>query len=57
MAVRRKCLRAAQAELGAGLVESMRASSPTHTRAAAALAASVDEEHAAWMVRSLHAAF
>jgi trehalose 6-phosphate phosphatase len=57
MAVRRKCLRAAQAELGAGLVESMRASSPTHARAAAALAASVDEEHAAWMVRSLHAAF
>ncbi|KAM0880372.1 hypothetical protein ACQ4PT_033614 [Festuca glaucescens] len=55
MAVRRKCLRAAQAELGAGLlnglVESMRASSPTHARAAAALAAGVDEEHAAWMAR------
>ena len=58
MSVRRKCLRAAQAELGSGLlnglVESMRASSPTHARAAAALAAGVDEEHAAWMVRSLH---
>jgi trehalose 6-phosphate phosphatase len=55
MAVRRKCLRAAQAELSAGLlnglVEAMRASSPTHARAAAALAAGVDEEHAAWMVR------
>ncbi|XP_051184130.2 probable trehalose-phosphate phosphatase 7 [Lolium perenne] len=46
MAVRRKCLRAAQAELGAGLVESMRASSPTHARAAG-----VDEEHAASMAR------
>jgi trehalose 6-phosphate phosphatase len=35
-----------------GWVESMRASSPTHARAAAALAAGVDEErHAAWMVR------
>uniref|UniRef100_A0ACD5Y2Y8 Uncharacterized protein n=1 Tax=Avena sativa TaxID=4498 RepID=A0ACD5Y2Y8_AVESA len=55
MTVRRKCLRAAQAELGAGLlnglVESMRASSPTHARAAAALAAGVDEEHAAWMAK------
>ncbi|KAE8818903.1 Trehalose-phosphate phosphatase [Hordeum vulgare] len=55
MAVSRKCLRAAQAELGAGmlsgLVESMRASSPTHARAAAALAAGVDDEHAAWMSR------
>ncbi|KAE8795593.1 Trehalose-phosphate phosphatase [Hordeum vulgare] len=55
MAVSRKCLRAAQAELGAGmlsgLVESMRASSPTHARAAAALAAGVDDEHAAWMAR------
>uniref|UniRef100_I1QNE4 Trehalose 6-phosphate phosphatase n=1 Tax=Oryza glaberrima TaxID=4538 RepID=I1QNE4_ORYGL len=56
IAVRRKCLQAAQQlELGAGLrggwVESMRASSPTHAKAAAALAAGVDEEHAAWMVR------
>uniref|UniRef100_A0A453KQC7 trehalose-phosphatase n=1 Tax=Aegilops tauschii subsp. strangulata TaxID=200361 RepID=A0A453KQC7_AEGTS len=55
MAVSRKCLRAAQAELGAGmlsgLVESMRASSPTHARAAAALSAGVDDEHAAWMAR------
>ncbi|KQJ90023.1 probable trehalose-phosphate phosphatase 7 [Brachypodium distachyon] len=55
MAVRRTCLRAAQAELGAGLlnglVESMRASSPTHAKAAAALAAGVDDEHAAWMAR------
>uniref|UniRef100_A0A804Q8P2 Trehalose 6-phosphate phosphatase n=1 Tax=Zea mays TaxID=4577 RepID=A0A804Q8P2_MAIZE len=64
-AVRRKCL---QVELGAGAgllggagawgVESMRASSPTHARAAAALAAGggvdvdVDEERAAsWMAR------
>jgi trehalose 6-phosphate phosphatase len=58
--VRRKCL---QVELGAagaaGLlggacwgVESMRASSPTHAKAAAALAAGVvDDERAAWMVR------
>nr|UBY07886.1 TPP7 [Oryza sativa temperate japonica subgroup] len=56
IAVRRKCLQAAQQlELGAGLrggwVESMRASSPTHAKAAAALAAGVDEEHAAWMAR------
>ncbi|KAE8793536.1 Trehalose-phosphate phosphatase [Hordeum vulgare] len=55
MAVSRKCLRAAHAELGAGmlsgLVESMRASSPTHARAAAARAAGVDDEHAAWMAR------
>ncbi|RCV11471.1 hypothetical protein SETIT_2G188200v2 [Setaria italica] len=55
-AVRRKCL---QVELGAGTgllggawgVESMRASSPTHAKAAAALAAGVDDERAAWMVR------
>ncbi|XP_062194258.1 probable trehalose-phosphate phosphatase 7 [Phragmites australis] len=55
-AVRRKCL---QVDLGAtaGLlsgawgVESMRASSPTHAKAAAALAAGVDDERAAWMVR------
>ncbi|RLM84362.1 putative trehalose-phosphate phosphatase 7 [Panicum miliaceum] len=55
--VRRKCL---QVELGAGAagllggawgVESMRASSPTHAKAAAALAAGVDDERAAWMVR------
>nr|UBY08108.1 TPP7 [Oryza grandiglumis] len=56
IAVRRKCLQAAQQlELGGGLrggwVESMRASSPTHAKAAAALAAGVDEEHAAWMAR------
>ncbi|CAD6225167.1 unnamed protein product [Miscanthus lutarioriparius] len=58
--VRRKC--GLQVELGAGAagllggacwgVESMRASSPTHAKAAAALAAgAVDEERAAWMVR------
>ncbi|OEL37787.1 putative trehalose-phosphate phosphatase 7 [Dichanthelium oligosanthes] len=56
-AVRRKCL---QVELGSGAgllggacwgVESMRASSPTHAKAAAALAAGVDDERAAWMVR------
>ncbi|KAF8648043.1 hypothetical protein HU200_065080 [Digitaria exilis] len=53
-AVRRKCL---QVELGAacwGGVESMRASSPTHAKAAAALAAGVVDdngERAAWMVR------
>lgn len=36
-----------------GWVESMRASSPTHAKAAAALAAGVDEErYAAWMVRA-----
>ncbi|XP_062199270.1 probable trehalose-phosphate phosphatase 7 isoform X2 [Phragmites australis] len=54
--VRRKCL---QVDLGAttGLlsgawgVESMRASSPTHAKAATALAAGVDDERAAWMVR------
>jgi hypothetical protein len=55
--VRRKRL---QVELGAGAagllggawgVESMRASSPTHAKAAAALAAGVDDERAAWMVR------
>ena len=38
---------------GGGWVESMRASSPTHARAAAALAAGVDEErYAEWMVRA-----
>ncbi|GJM98958.1 hypothetical protein PR202_ga16012 [Eleusine coracana subsp. coracana] len=54
-AVRRKCLQvdlgAAAGLLGAGAwgVESMRASSPTHAKAAAAL---VDDDHrAAWMVR------
>jgi trehalose 6-phosphate phosphatase len=53
-AVRRKCL---QAEVGGGAcwgVESMRASSPTHARAAAALAgagAGGAEERAAWMAR------
>uniref|UniRef100_A0A804MN02 Trehalose 6-phosphate phosphatase n=2 Tax=Zea mays TaxID=4577 RepID=A0A804MN02_MAIZE len=53
-AVRRKCL---QAEVGGGAcwgVESMRASSPTHARAAAALAgagADEEEERAAWMAR------
>lgn len=57
IAVRRKCqLQAAQVELGAGLlngwVESMRASSPTHAKAAAALAAGADDEHATWMVCS-----
>ncbi|XP_039815000.1 uncharacterized protein LOC120677864 isoform X1 [Panicum virgatum] len=54
--VRRKCL---QVELGAGAggawgaLESMRASSPTHAKAAAALAAGVDvdDERAAWMAR------
>lgn len=60
--VRRKCL---QVELGAGAagllggacwgVESMRASSPTHAKAAAAAALAgggvVDEERAAWTVR------
>jgi len=54
---RSKCL---QVELGGGAagllggawgVESMRASSPTHAKAAAALAAGVDDERAAWMVR------
>jgi trehalose 6-phosphate phosphatase len=53
VAVRKKYLQA-QMELGSGLisgwVESMRASSPTHAKAAAALAAGVDDEHAAWMV-------
>ncbi|XP_062196283.1 probable trehalose-phosphate phosphatase 6 isoform X4 [Phragmites australis] len=52
--VRKKYLQA-QMELGAGLingsVESMRASSPTHSKVAGALAAGVDEEHAAWMVK------
>ncbi|KAK3129919.1 hypothetical protein QOZ80_6BG0486590 [Eleusine coracana subsp. coracana] len=53
-AVRRKCLQvdlgAAAGLLGAGAwgVESMRASSPTHAKAAAAL---VDDDRAAWMVR------
>ncbi|XP_039794991.1 probable trehalose-phosphate phosphatase 7 isoform X2 [Panicum virgatum] len=55
--VRRKCL---QVELGGGAagllggawgVESMRASSPTHAKAVAALAGGVDDERAAWMVR------
>ncbi|XP_040382724.1 probable trehalose-phosphate phosphatase 6 isoform X1 [Oryza brachyantha] len=57
VAVRKKYLQA-QLDLGAGLplingwVESMRASSPTHAKAAAALAAgAVDDERAAWMVR------
>lgn len=53
VAVRKKYLQA-QMELGSGLingwVESMRASSPTHAKAAAALAA-VDDDHTAWMVR------
>jgi trehalose 6-phosphate phosphatase len=53
-AVRRKCL---QAEVGGGAcwgVESMRASSPTHARAAPARAgagAGGAEERAAWMAR------
>lgn len=59
VAVRKKYLQA-QLDLGAGLplingwVESMRASSPTHAKAAAALAAAgaVDDERAAWMVRA-----
>jgi hypothetical protein len=38
----------AHARRSGGWVESMRASSPTHSKAAAA---GVDEEHAAWMVR------
>nr|CAB3480893.1 unnamed protein product [Digitaria exilis] len=53
-AVRKKYLQmdaGARAAAGGWVVESMRASSPTHARAAAALAAGVDEErHAAWMV-------
>ena len=51
-AMRKKCL---QMGPGAGgWVESMRASSPTHARAAAALAAGADEDRrAAWMVRSI----
>ncbi|KAG2583772.1 probable trehalose-phosphate phosphatase 6 [Panicum virgatum] len=48
-AMRKKCL-----QMGPGVggwVESMRASSPTHARAAAALAAGADEDRrAAWMV-------
>ncbi|TVT99806.1 hypothetical protein EJB05_54807, partial [Eragrostis curvula] len=56
-AVRRKCLQVDSLGAAAGLlggawgVESMRASSPTHAKAAAALAAGVDDERAAWMVR------
>uniref|UniRef100_A0ACD6AKB7 Uncharacterized protein n=1 Tax=Avena sativa TaxID=4498 RepID=A0ACD6AKB7_AVESA len=54
VAVRKKYLQA-QVDLGSGLingwVESMRASSPTHAKAAAALAAGVDDEHTAWMVK------
>ncbi|XP_062192881.1 probable trehalose-phosphate phosphatase 6 [Phragmites australis] len=50
VAVRKKYLQA-QMELGTGLinglVESMRASSPTHAKETAG----VDEEHAAWMVK------
>ena len=55
--VRRKCL---QVELGAGAggawgaLQSMRASSPTHAKAAAAAPAAgvdVDDERAAWMAR------
>ncbi|XP_066351032.1 probable trehalose-phosphate phosphatase 6 isoform X1 [Miscanthus floridulus] len=58
VAVRKKYLQMGGAGTGAGgriargWVESMRASSPTHARAAAALAAGVDEErYAAWMVK------
>ncbi|KAJ1268380.1 hypothetical protein BS78_07G130400 [Paspalum vaginatum] len=55
VAVRRKYLQmgaGAGRVVAGGLVESMRASSPTHAKAAAALAAGVDEErHAAWMVK------
>jgi trehalose 6-phosphate phosphatase len=53
VAVRKKCLQmgAGAGRIG-GWVESMRASSPTHAKAAAALAAGVEEErYAAWMVR------
>ena len=56
VAVRKKYLQA-QMELGSGLingwVDSMRASSPTHARAAAVLAAGVDDEHTAWMVSAV----
>ena len=59
VAVRKKYLQMGGSGTGAGgriasgWVESMRASSPTHARAAAALAAGVDEErYAAWMVRA-----
>jgi trehalose 6-phosphate phosphatase len=51
--VRKKCLQmgAGAGRIG-GWVESMRASSPTHAKAAAALAAGVEEErYTAWMVR------
>ncbi|KAL6900799.1 hypothetical protein ACP4OV_005475 [Aristida adscensionis] len=55
VAVRSKYLQP-QLELGAagligGWVDSMRASSPTHAKAAAALAAGVSDDHAAWMVQ------
>ncbi|OEL17207.1 putative trehalose-phosphate phosphatase 6 [Dichanthelium oligosanthes] len=54
-AVRRKYLQMGAAGAGrrvGGWVESMRASSPTHARAAAALAAGVDEErYADWMAK------
>ncbi|ONM04786.1 putative trehalose-phosphate phosphatase 6 [Zea mays] len=53
VAVRKKCLQmgAGAGRIG-GWVESMRASSPTHAKAAAALAAGVEEErYAAWMVK------
>ena len=58
VAVRKKYLQmgsgaGAGGRIAGGWVESMRASSPTHARAAAALAAGVDEErYAAWMVRA-----
>ncbi|KAL5230166.1 hypothetical protein ABZP36_028942 [Zizania latifolia] len=55
VAVRKKYIQA-QMDIGPGRingwVESMRASSPTHAKAAAVLAAgAVDDERAAWMVR------
>lgn len=53
VAVRKKYLQMGAGRIAGGWVESMRASSPTHARAAAALAAGVDEErYAAWMVRA-----
>ncbi|KAK3123374.1 hypothetical protein QOZ80_8AG0629610 [Eleusine coracana subsp. coracana] len=50
-AVRKRYQQKMEHVAGSCWVDSMRASSPTHAKAAAALAAGIDEDHAAWMVK------
>ncbi|GJN03442.1 hypothetical protein PR202_ga20891 [Eleusine coracana subsp. coracana] len=50
-AVRKRYQQKMEHVAGSCWVDSMRASSSTHAKAAAALAAGIDEDHAAWMVK------